>query len=291
MDETRTNKIRRLGTTKLPIWFRWLGNAGFELSFGGKILTIDPFLSRPGFHRLWIGRVKPNLSQIAKVLPRCDYVLATCARWDHCMDIPPLVLKTGAKVYGTQNVGDLLRCHDIPAPYFHQLQSGDRISLSHFEVEVLPADHGRAPILASFKGSIPTGLKPPLRVRDYRMENRKDCLSFLIGVDDIRLLLVGEQARPADILLLSPHLKAKVLEGLLFEINPKVILPIQWDDIFQPLSKPLRPRRQPRLRRVNLNKFKRSIEKIRSDILVLVPELFGRYNLRHLLTYHSKTNR
>ncbi len=40
--------------------------------------------------------------------PRCDFVLVTHAHWDHLMDVPDVVLNTGATALGSANTCQLL---------------------------------------------------------------------------------------------------------------------------------------------------------------------------------------
>jgi L-ascorbate metabolism protein UlaG (beta-lactamase superfamily) len=194
------------GDEQGEIGFRFLGNAGFQVFAQGQSLAVDPFFTRPPFRRQYWGRVTPDRALAAECLPRCDHVLVTCARWDHLMDVPAVVAHTGARAYGPPRVRELLRVLGAPEERIERLAVGQQLQLGPFGIEVLPADHGWTPHDWFLNGPLPRDLTPPLRLRDYRMANRYDNLSFRISVCGIRLWLRGICPLPADVALISPLL-------------------------------------------------------------------------------------
>ena len=76
--------------------FRWLGVQGLELSCAGQTLAIDPFFTRPPLSSLLLRRVQPNLALAARLLARCDYVLVSHPHYDHILDVPDLLKRSGA---------------------------------------------------------------------------------------------------------------------------------------------------------------------------------------------------
>ena len=67
---------------------RWLGVAGIELRVIEQILVIDPFVTRPPFRRMWLGRIRSDLVLAATTVPHGDFVLVSHTHWDHVMDVP-----------------------------------------------------------------------------------------------------------------------------------------------------------------------------------------------------------
>lgn len=273
---------------------RWLGVAGVELSAGGQTLVIDPFFTRFPLWRMWPGRVRPDRDLIAATLQRCDHVLVTHAHWDHLMDVPHVALNTGATVAGSRNTCQLLEVLGVPPGQIREISAGERLSLGAFHVEVLPAQHGRTPVDRYINGPLRSGLKPPLRAFDYRMDA---CFSFLVHVGGYRLLIgPGEnpvESLPADMLFVGvfktmPDPPA-YYATLLRRVTPAVVIPYHWDDLFSPLSRPLRPMFQlpewafPPLRRVDLAAFSRMIAHMAPGTRVLVPEIFRVYEVDELV--------
>jgi L-ascorbate metabolism protein UlaG (beta-lactamase superfamily) len=266
------------------IAFRWLGVAGIELDLNGQILAIDPFFTRPPFWRLWLGRVIPNRELTLDKIRRCDFVLVSHAHYDHLMDVPDLAISTDAPVFGSANTCGLLRICGVLQDQIHQVKGGDSIRLENYTVEVLPADH--IPIPGFNPGPLPADLQPPLRLRDYRMDS---CYSFLIQIGELRLLHCGNgDPRPgarADVLFISPARDMAYYESLFRVVQPKVLIPVHWDDMFRPLSRPLRPMLKPPawafppLQSIDLLRFQQMIRSIDPEVRVLIPEIFHSYNL------------
>ena len=267
---------------------RWLGAAGIELNVGGQVLVVDPYLTRFPVWKLWWARVMPDGTRIAEKVPRCDFVLVSHAHFDHVMDVPDLIRHTGATAFGSANSCRLLAACGVPKNKIRHVGPGDRITVSGFQVEVRRAAHMGIPGFGS--GPLGADLKPPLRARDYRMD---DCWSFLITVDGLRLLTDPGRhpgdAAPADVLLVYPGLEGSYYEALLSVVRPQVVVPIHWDDLFHPSSDPIRPYWQspswafPPLKRINLVEFRRRIEGAVSGTKVLAPEAFCDYDLGELL--------
>ncbi len=268
--------------------FRWLGIAGLELGVEDQVLVIDPYFTRIPFWRQWIGRIELNRPLVREKLPVCTHLLVTHAHWDHLMDVPEVANSTGARVYGSANTCQLLRLLGVPGEQVQEIRSGDRLDLSPFEVKVFASEHMKVPWFSP--GPIAHNLRPPLRARDYRM----DCgFSFLISVGD-RVLLTDPGERPdrverADLLLVSPFHNLVYLRSLLPRVHPRVVIPNHWDDLWRPLSKPLRPMIRPPvwslppIQRVNLPNFKRTIEQVDPTFRVLIPEIFTFYKLSDIL--------
>ena len=269
-----------------PIGFRWLGVAGIELNRNNQILAIDPFFTRPPFGRLWLGRVSPDSQSIAEKMPKCDIILVTHAHWDHIMDVPEVVRNTGAVVAGSANTCRILEICGVPGNHINQVGVGDKFTFGHFQVEVLPAEHIHLPGFAA--GVISPNLQPLLRLRDYRMDS---CFNFLIEVDGFKMLvwsgLHPEPAPQAEVLFVGSGGKPDYYRSLLARVQPRILVPIHWDDFFRPLSKPLWPFfGQPRwalppLSRLDMDRFTRMIRQI-GDTRVFIPEIFQTYELRSL---------
>jgi L-ascorbate metabolism protein UlaG (beta-lactamase superfamily) len=265
------------------VCFRWLGVAGSALCAGNRILAIDPFFSRPPFWRLWFGRVPPQRALVPIHLPRCDHVLVTHSHYDHVMDVPDVVRHTGAIAYGSANTCHLLEISGVPEGQFQQIDTGDELKLGPFQVRVLPAEHRR--VLGFSAGPLRRDLMPPLRLRDYRMDR---CFGFHIEVGTASILhwpsVRPERAPPAEVLVARPEGRDH-LASLLAQVQPRLIIPVHWDDLFQPLSRPVRPfyelshRGWPPLRRVDLDQFAVMVEELAPRTGVLVPEILSVYDL------------
>lgn len=271
------------------VWCRWLGVAGIELQVEDRVLAIDPFFTRPPLRRLFAGHVSPDRALIARHLARCDYVLVTHPHWDHFLDVPEVVRATGATAFGSPNACRLLSALGVPERQAHRIGVGDRLTLGPFRVEVLPGEHGRTPVDWLINGPLAPTPRPPLRLRDYKMDR---CFSFLIEAGGLRLRHLAGPARPADVLTLVPA-AGWVLSLALFDaVRPRVVIPLHWDNLFRPLSQGLRPglpalvRALPPFRQMDPRRLKRLIERRAPATRVLLPTLFTSYDLRMAASTH-----
>ena len=267
----------------MKICFRWLGVAGLELHADDQILLIDPFFTRPPLTKLFGGRVSPNRELIAKHISRADAILITHAHYDHLMDVPDIARITGAKVYGSRNSCELLELLGVPHQQIQEIHVSDELSLGNFSIKVIMAQHMYLPI-ASF-GALPHTLTLPLRLNDYRVD---ECFSFLIQAGDVRLLDwtgVLTDGVPADVLFTQAFEAQTHYHALVSAVNPRLVVPIHWDDFFRPLSKPLVPFFSPPrppfpfVRRIDLSAFKQSIERWLPKTKVQIPEVFRMYDV------------
>jgi L-ascorbate metabolism protein UlaG (beta-lactamase superfamily) len=279
----------------MSLTYRWLGVAGLEFTFQDFTLLIDPFFTRPGKATVLAGRrVRTDAELVKRHISRADAVLVTHAHYDHLLDVPEVMRKTGARAFGSPNTCTLLALHGISSGNIQTILVGDRFQLGPFTVDVFPNHHTRIPFSRWFNGPLPAGLRNgparlPLRLSDYRMDA---CYSFNIQIDGL-VMQIGKHPAPADALFISPYRGARSLESTLQAVRPKWIVPIHWDDFMRPLSLPLRtmlltPAQGlrhglfpflPLVRRLNLQDFTDAVQQIMPETDVRVPKIFEVYHV------------
>lgn len=265
--------------------FRWLGAAGIELAADGAILAIDPFFTRPPVWRLLAGRTTPNRTFAVNALPRCGYILVSHAHYDHLMDVPDIARATGAMALGSANACRLLIACGLPPAQVREIRVGDKLALGPFQIEVQPLKHVHVPGFGP--GVLSPGLQPPLRIREYRMD---DCFSFFICAGGLRLLHSGSvnpfPTAQADVLFTGLSGDSACMTALLAKVSPELVVPIHWDDLFRPLTRAVRPMlgppvwAMPPLQTMNPYRFKCAVESNGAGSRVLVPELFHVYTIQ-----------
>ena len=270
------------------VLFRWLGTAGIELLLHDQVIVIDPYFSRVPRWKLWLGTLSPARALIAKSVPRCDLVLVTHAHFDHIMDVPDIVCNTGAKAVGSRNSCQLLKVCGILQEKIEETNVGDALALGDFGIRVRQAKHRTVPGFSP--GPLAPDLSPPLRARDYRMDN---FYSFLILVNGLRLLTDPgtrpEDAVAADVLFVYPGMPHAYYEALLRLVRPRLTVPIHWEDFFRPMSEPLSPYWKPPalavppMPHLDLRKFRQMLEQVAPQTRVLEPEILCTYDLENLM--------
>ncbi len=253
---------------------RWLGVQGIELEANGHVLMIDPFVTRPGLRYLFFGRPSPNRDLIIEKLPHCDNVLVSHTHWDHVMDVPDLLGHTGATAWGSPNTCLLLKILGVAPKRAREIKVGDELALDPFRVKVCAAEHAAVPFLPP-PGALRADIHPPLRLRDYRLD---EYFSFMISVHGYRLAYCPAHGWPTDVLLTGISSRRAKAASLLRNAKPKIVIPLHWDNLFRPLSRPVRELRAPG--GMSLRQFAQLVSETLPQCKVLIPEIFRAYNLR-----------
>lgn len=253
--------------------FRWLGVQGIELEADGRVLMIDPFITRPRLRYFFFGHPSPNRDLIIEKLPRCDDVLVSHTHWDHVMDVPDLLRHTGATAWGSPNMCLLLKTLGIAPKHVREIKVGDELALGPFRAKVCAAKHATMPFFP-LSGTLRTNIRPPLRLRDYLLDH---CFSFMITVYEYRLAYCPAHGWPADVLLTGIHSKRDEAASLLRNVQPKLVIPLHWDNLFRPLSHPVRELRVPG--GMSLRQFARLVIETIPQCQMLIPEMFRTYDL------------
>ena len=267
--------------------FRWLGVQGVELRCKEQTLVIDPFFTRPPLGSMLLLRpVQPDRELILRMVPACSYILVTHSHYDHLMDVPDLARHTGVTVFGSANTGQILDLSGVPGSQFQQVQPGERLSLGPFEVEVFANRH--VSLLAAeaiFNGPIRSGLHPPLRQVDYRMDRP---FGFFIQAQGVRILVCPGPARPADILLAGMGWKEGYYRNQLAAAQPRLFVPLHWDNFFRSLEQPLRELVRPT--GLSLKRLAGLTAEAAPATKFLVPAIFERLNLIELTAEPASYN-
>jgi L-ascorbate metabolism protein UlaG (beta-lactamase superfamily) len=274
---------------------RYLGVAGWELRTPAHCLLVDPLFTRVPLWKVAIGRAVPDVQAIrARTPPAAGLVLVTHPHYDHIMDAPQVARLTGAVVAASSQGCDLLAVLGVPATQRRPITHGDTLTHGDFTVEVHRTPHrimfGQVP----YAGPLHAHLRPPLRASDYRIDQH---FSFRISVGGTRILVASgiddEPPVEANVLLVGADASRGQLARILGAVKPRLVMPNHWDDMFRPLSKPVRPSIKPTRgltipRRIDLNTWARLVEELAPGAHVVIPAHFEPYRLADLLQEKSR---
>jgi L-ascorbate metabolism protein UlaG (beta-lactamase superfamily) len=275
-----------LGDQQLRI--TWLGTAGLALEHRGQVLLIDPFLTRPGLRQSLTRRLRPDPRTVRRFAPRAAAIVGSHSHHDHILDLPQVARHTGAPVVGSRSTCNYCRGWGIPEDRLLEVQAPHSLELGPFHVTLRPSLHGKAVAgRVPLPGSIPAGVRPPLRIKQFRNDDTfgvhvevrpagSPPLSiFHLGSADFLPQTV--EGLECDVLLpclVGIERRPGFVPELLAALRPRIVIPIHFDDFFAPLDRPLR-----QLPVANLMAFLGQVQASGHGCQTLVLDLLGSYRL------------
>lgn len=247
----------------------FFGTSTLLFDDGTTKILIDAFFTRPSLARILRGPVETDRPLVDTILKkhgmdRLDALFISHSHYDHALDAAHVAIKTGATLYGsssTRNIGSgggvqKLECFrtDVRADY----PIGPK-----FVVTVLPSLHSPATIFNRDLGKqIDAPLVQPARACKYKEGNTVDFLirhgasSILVKANANLLLPAAGEMPLANVLFLGvarlgnedEAFREAYFAHTVAAAKPTLVVPIHWDDFFEPLSDHLRP---PRIRCIN----------------------------------------
>jgi len=228
---------------------KWLGTASLEIEHDGQVLLIDPHLSRLSKWLTFSRPIRPDTAKIDSYLQtvRGEIVgiLVTHAHSDHVQDVPYIVERTGAPVWGNESVEATLKIHGLSG-CAQVLAGGETFHIGPFAVESVKTRHGRVALgKAPFPGRTNPRLSAPLRVWHYR-HGAPPLLAFVsIGgqtlfhqgtANLIDNLLPMREVDSAWVCASGHGYTPFFLDRLLYRIKPKRFIPFHFEDFSKPLT-------------------------------------------------------
>jgi L-ascorbate metabolism protein UlaG (beta-lactamase superfamily) len=228
---------------------RWLGTAGYALAYEGYEVLVDPYLTRLPLGSMLQRRAIPaDEAAIARWAPRADAILVGHTHFDHALDVPAIARRTGAAVYGSASLGHLMRLHGLGgqavevAPY--------RVhAIGPFEVTFVPSAHSAlaAGLWVPSNGELSCEHLDELTPRAYRCGQVWGLHIAVAGVTfyhqgSANLVDDAIRHRGVDYFLCGiagRRFTDRYLPRILGALEPRVVVPMHYDDFFTPLDAPL----------------------------------------------------
>ncbi|MGX1884980.1 MBL fold metallo-hydrolase [Streptomyces sp. NPDC055287] len=270
--------------------FRWLGTSGWRIDIGGRTVLFDPYLTR--FKTgLFEGAFNPatklttDPAVVREHIGRPEIVLVSHSHWDHLADVPYIARSTGARIVGTETTFHLLVAFGVDPDQISVVKGGEVLDLGGFTIEVVASLHSRnkrhsyfAPGTLNAPPAAAPGTISDLPEGDTLAFQVKAGSSgpsaFLMGASDFSER-TAQGLRPDLAMIAVPsstathHYVRRLLRAL---GEPRVVVPVHWDNFEEPLSEP--PRRDPAM---DLDAFLAEVRRESPTSRIVVPDYRTRY--------------
>ncbi|HEY2341703.1 MAG TPA: MBL fold metallo-hydrolase, partial [Chthoniobacteraceae bacterium] len=227
----------------------YLGTNSYQFETGGHALLVDPYYSRPSLCDVAFNQNIESDPRIVdgvlkQLRPKIDAALATHAHFDHLLDAPRVMRRTGARLVAGPTAVNLVRSLGACASRCRTVQPGDVRRIGPWTIHVLAAQHDR--IFGDsppFPGQRLVPGPPPTKPADWVLG---EPLAFLIEAAGRRIYIdsgglpgVLPPNETVDLAILGVALpdSRRRFADTVRRLHPRYILPSHQDDFFQPLAR------------------------------------------------------
>lgn len=228
----------------------WLGTAGYRITYEGRSLLINPYLTRVPLGGVVRRRpVRADLALAQRILDphvgQVEGVLVGHTHFDHAIDVPALTWRYATKAYGSRSLLQLMRIHGLE-DHAVQVRPGRDFELGPFTVRFVPSLH--SPLILGFgvpsAGELTCEHLDGLTPSAYRCG---DVFGIRIEVAGAVLYHQGsanliDDAVPrggVDVFLAGiagRRFSPRYWERILPRLEPRVVVASHYDDFFRPVD-------------------------------------------------------
>jgi len=158
---------------------RYTGTATLVFSDGETTWMTDGWFSRPKPLQVLFGKIEPDLDAITRGLERNEVdelaaVFPLHSHYDHAMDAPEVVKRTGAVLLGSESTANIGRGWGLAEEKIRVVADREPIALGKFTVTPIELRHFQFPdpgmaVRALGDPEIDAPLTPPVGAFDYRV--------------------------------------------------------------------------------------------------------------------------
>ncbi len=268
---------------------QWAGTTTVLFKSGTSSILIDPVLTRPSASNLW-GALshetdKKLVDEFIKKNGMKDHTIGlftTHTHFDHAFDLGYFSTQLPkAKVFGSKSALNLVKAYQPEFKNFIESKDQSVHQAGPFKVTILHANHPE--ILGLFHFA-PGKIEKPIRkgsILDFKMGGN---FHYLIEVEGKKIYFfsspqtpIFKGAKDVDVLFLglgSSKSMEDMRDRIIGKTNPKLIIPVHWDNFFTERSLK-EPKRLPMF---NLDDFIKSMPK-KIQKKIKVPSYFKNIGL------------
>lgn len=146
-----TEAFAELSRRSLPVAagldVEWLGTAGYRLTYEGRSLLIDPYLTRVPFGEALgsspaLGDPVVQSRFIGPEVGQVDAILVGHTHFDHAIDVPQLTRNLGAKAYGSDSLVRLMSLYRLEDQTV-EVEPHRAYEIGPFVVRFVPSLHSK----------------------------------------------------------------------------------------------------------------------------------------------------
>jgi L-ascorbate metabolism protein UlaG (beta-lactamase superfamily) len=227
----------------------WLGVSGYRMTCEGKTLFIDPYLSRVPFRDLVLRRTAlPDPTALERFVGSAEEtvgVLVGHTHFDHAVDAPAIVRRTGCRAYGSRSLVNLMALHGL-AGQAVEVDPYRTYELGPFEVSFTPSVHSKLllGLAVPYDGELGCEHLDALCPSAYRCGQ---VWGITISVAGLRFYHQGSanlideaiRERGVDVFLAGVAGRSftdAYWKRILPALQPRTVVPTHYDNFFRPLG-------------------------------------------------------
>jgi L-ascorbate metabolism protein UlaG (beta-lactamase superfamily) len=245
--------LNELETRALPLppglEVEWIGVSGYRLTYEGRSLFVDPYLSRVPLRSLLLRRTalpdEAALDRFLRAPGEVVGVLVGHTHFDHAVDAPAICRRFGCEAYGSRSLVNLMALHGL-ADRAVEVDPYRVYELGPFEVSFTPSAHSKLllGLAVPFDGELTCEQLDGLAPGAYRCGQ---VWGISIAVAGIRFYHQGSaeliddalRERGVDVFLAGVAGRAFTRDywaRILPRLDPQAVVPTHYDNFFRPLG-------------------------------------------------------
>ena len=230
----------------------WLGVSGYRLTYEGRTIFIDPYLSRVPLRNLLLRRpTLPDpvaIDRFVNAPGEVVGVLVGHTHFDHAVDAPAICRRFGCKAYGSDSLVSLMGLHGL-AERTVEVEPYRTYELGPFEVSFTPSAHSKLllGLAVPYDGDLTCEHLDGLSPAAYRCGQVWGISIRVAGLllyhqGSANLVDDAVRERGVDVFLAGVagrNFTRDYWKRILALLEPRTVVPTHYDNFFRPLGAPM----------------------------------------------------